>query len=136
MQRRIEINLYLCAAISLATVLLLFYDELSRRLGDFFIIYCITWGISIFVTLFVSLKLFGSVNNKKLIILTALVAYLSVSVAYILAVVNINLISQPVTMEILLVSLMFPFLALRGWVFCILFVSTSFVLNTLSQKSE
>ncbi len=136
MQRRMEINLYFCAAVSLVTVLLLFYDELNRRLGDFFLIYCVMWGISIFVTLFLGLKLFGSVNNIKLVILTALVAYLSGLLAYILAVVNINLISQPVSMELLLVSLVFPFLALRGWVFFILFVSTSSVFKYFSQTPK
>lgn len=122
---RIKIKLYSCAVISLATTLLIFYDELVRRLSDHFLIYCVIWGISIFAILFIGLKLFGLLNNFKLIALTALVAYLSGILAYLLAVVNVNLVNSSYSIEFFLISLVFPFFALKGWVFCLLFVSTS-----------
>lgn len=125
MLARKEIKLCLCAAISLAATLLFFYDELVRRLGDYFPIYCVIWGISIFAILFIGLRLFGLLNNFKLIALTVLVAYLSGILAYLLAVANVSLVNSPYSIEILLISLVFPFLALKGWVFCLLFLSTS-----------
>ena len=82
-----------------------FYDELTRRLGGSLPIYCAIWGISIFAILFIGLKLFGLLNNFKLIVLAVLVAYLSVLFAYLLAVVNVNLISPSFTIEFLFVSL-------------------------------
>lgn len=130
---RIEIKLYSCAVISLTATLLIFYDELVRRLSDHFSIYCVIWGISIFAILFIGLKLFGLLNNFKLIALIVLVAYLSGILAYLLAVANINLVNSSYSIRILLISLVFPFFTLKGWVFCLLFISTSLSMDMLNK---
>lgn len=138
MYSQFKIYIFLCAAVSLALVFLLFDNEINRRLGEYYFIYSISWGVIIFFLLFIGLKFLNSINYSRLIILGILVAYLSSFFAYIISVIfdisNIRGIEQLIPSEMYLISLVFPFITLQGWAFCLIFITFISALTHLNRK--
>jgi hypothetical protein len=121
-------------------VIVFFGDDLSRRLGDYLYVYIVLWIAIVFCLLLLSLRVLGTYSVMKLIFLSLAVGYLSTVVAYIIAVVfdvyGMRETHKSITMDIVTVSLVFPFLSLRGWLFSLIFAATSLALNSFSHLRE
>lgn len=140
MHLKFKIYIFLCAAVSLGLVFLLFGNEINRRLGEYYFLYSISWGTAIFFLLLIGLKIFNLITYSRLIILGILVSYLSSFLAYIISVVfdisNIKNIEQFIPHEMYLISLVFPFISLKGWVFCLIFIASISALVLFSRNTK
>lgn len=133
MSLQLKINFFISAALSMSTVLLLYGDELGRRLGNYFPSYLVIWVLSVVGLLLLSFRLIGSPTALKTIILGVSIGYLSVVLAHVFAVVldvtNIRIVHKPLSGNEFVIPLVFPFFVLKGWMFSVLFIPLAFLLN-------
>jgi hypothetical protein len=131
-------NLLLSATFSLTAVIVFSGDELSRRLGEYVYIYLALWVVAVFGLLLLGVKAIRSYSLLKVVLLSLAVGYLSAVVAYVFAVVldvsSVREVHKPNTADIIAISLLFPFFALRGWLFSVMFVPIAATLNYFGRS--
>jgi hypothetical protein len=129
------VRVLLSALVSFLAVILVFGDELSRRLGEYSYVYYLCWCISIIGLIMPLHYIFRFYDIRKLLIVTLFVSYISTVLAYTLAVVfdvsGIRELHYLNLNDAFVISLVFPFFVLRGWVFCFLFTLFLLVLYYL-----
>lgn len=133
-------SLILSATLSLAVVVVAFGDELARRLGAYFHIYTFFWIVAVYGLLILALKMVGKHGILNTVLVALTVGYLSTLFAYVLAVVldvhGIREIHKYNLVETVMVSLVFPFFVLRGWLFCVLFALTSVAFHAMKRETS
>jgi hypothetical protein len=115
-------------------LIFLFYkDDLGRHLGNYFLTYSVSWVLSVVTLLFASFKMMEQPTVLKIIMLGIFIGYLSVVLAHVFAVVldvsNIRGVHKSISIDELVIPLVFPFIVLRGWMFSVLFIPFVLLLN-------
>lgn len=138
MSRQLKLYFLISAVVSITAIFALFGDELARRLGNYLITYSISWGLSVIGLLLISFKLKHQPSKFRTVILGVGIGYLSVVSAFVFAVVldvsGIRPTHQPMTIDTFVIPLVFPFFALKGWVFSALFTMFIFLLARVADR--
>lgn len=132
MSRQLKLYFFISAVVSITAIFALFGDELARRLGSYLITYSVSWVLSVMGLLLISFKLKFQPSKLRVGILGIGIGYLSVVFAFVFAVAldisGIRQTHQPMTIDEFVIPLVFPFFALKGWIFSALFTTLIFLL--------
>lgn len=138
MSRQLKLYFSISAAVSITAIFAFFEDELARRLGNYLITYSVIWGLSVIGLLLISFKMKRQPSKLKTVILGVGIGYLSVVSAFVFAVVldvsGIRQTHQPMTIDEFVIPLIFPFFALKGWIFSVLFTALIFILARVADN--
>jgi hypothetical protein len=138
MNHQLKICFSISAAVSITAIFILFGDELARRLGNYFITYSVIWGLFLIGLILISFRVKNQPSKLKTVILAVGIGYLSVVLAFVFAVVldvfGIRQIHQPINIDTFVIPLIFPFFALKGWIFSALFTTLIFLLARVADN--
>jgi hypothetical protein len=129
---------FVSATISFLMVFGFFHDELVRRLGAFCLGFSIVWVGGVFGLLVICTKLISQLSGIALSILGSAIGYASGLMAFVLVVsfdvLRIGHIHSSYGALEVLVPLYYPFLALKGWLYCLLFSGFTSLFGRASDK--